>query len=143
MVLLPNDHPLTKKAKLHHDDLLDENVLLLGEGHCFRDQVMAACPGLRQTFANGDRLLQSVVEGSSLETLKHMVASKLGITILPLSAAQVAPYGDGVLCIRPFAIPPTRTVALAWRTSFPRHQAIDVISKAIKAAAPELTASTA
>ena len=72
-----------------------------------------------------------------------MVVSKLGITILPLSAAQVAPYGDGVLCIRPFAIPPTRTVALAWRTSFPRHQAIDVISKAIKAAAPELTASNA
>ncbi|RNL59535.1 hydrogen peroxide-inducible genes activator [Zhongshania marina] len=142
VVLLPNDHPLTKKAELQHEDLLNENVLLLGEGHCFRDQVMAACPGLRQTFANGDRLLQSVVEGSSLETLKHMVVSKLGITILPLSAAQVAPYGDGVLCTRPFANPPTRTVALAWRTSFPRHQAIDVISKAIKAAAPAFAANS-
>ena len=140
VVLLPCDHPLAQKTALHQDDLLNENVLLLGEGHCFRDQVMAACPGLRQTFANGDRLLQSVVEGSSLETLKHMVVSKLGITILPLSAAQVAPYGDGVLCTRPFVDPsPTRTVALAWRASFPRHQAVDVISRAIKASAAALT----
>ncbi len=140
VVLLPCDHPLAQKTALHQDDLLNENVLLLGEGHCFRDQVMAACPGLRQTFANGDRLLQSVVEGSSLETLKHMVVSKLGITILPLSAAQVAPYGDGVLCTRPFVDPsPTRTVALAWRASFPRHQAVDVISRAIKASAVALT----
>jgi LysR family hydrogen peroxide-inducible transcriptional activator len=144
VVLLPCDHPLTQKKTLLHSDLHNENVLLLGEGHCFRDQVMAACPGLRQTFANGDRLLQSVVEGSSLETLKHMVVSKLGITILPLSAAQIAPYGDGVLCTRPFADPaPTRTVALAWRASFPRHQAVDVISQAIKAAAPAAMKSTA
>jgi LysR family hydrogen peroxide-inducible transcriptional activator len=144
VVLLPCDHPLAKKKTLLHSDLHNENVLLLGEGHCFRDQVMAACPGLRQTFANGDRLLQSVVEGSSLETLKHMVVSKLGITILPLSAAQIAPYGDGVLCTRPFADPaPTRTVALAWRASFPRHQAVDVISQAIKAAAPAAMKSTA
>ncbi|CAA0102746.1 Hydrogen peroxide-inducible genes activator [Zhongshania aliphaticivorans] len=139
VVLLPYDHPLSSKSELHHDDLIHENILLLGEGHCFRDQVMAACPGLQQTFANGDRLLQSVVEGSSLETLKHMVVSKLGITILPRSAAQVAPYGDGILCTRPFATPPTRTVALAWRTSFPRHQAIDIVSKAIKAAVPQLS----
>jgi LysR family hydrogen peroxide-inducible transcriptional activator len=141
VVLLPSDHPLAKKSALHHDDLINENVLLLGEDHCFRDQVMAACPGLSQTFSNGDRLLQSVVEGSSLETLKHMVVSKLGITILPLSAAQVAPYGNGVLCTRPFANPPSRTVALAWRASFPRHQAVDIISKAIKATAPDFAVS--
>jgi LysR family hydrogen peroxide-inducible transcriptional activator len=141
VVLLPSDHPLAKNSALHHDDLINENVLLLGEDHCFRDQVMTACPGLSQNFSNGDRLLQSVVEGSSLETLKHMVVSKLGITILPLSAAQVAPYGKGVLCTRPFANPPSRTVALAWRASFPRHQTVDIISKAIKATAPDFAVS--
>ncbi len=143
VVLLPLDHPLAKKTAIRNSDLEGENVLLLGEGHCFRDQVMAACPGLGKNPSKNDLLLQSVVEGSSLETLKHMVVSKLGITILPMSAAQVAPYGKGVLCTRPFANPPTRTVALAWRASFPRHRAIDVISQAIKAAAPGLTTASA
>lgn len=143
VVLLPSDHPLARKTHINNSDLENENVLLLGEGHCFREQVMEACPGLRKNVTQDQRLLQSVVEGSSLETLKHMVVSKLGITILPKSAAQVAPYGKGVLCTRPFDKPPCRTVALAWRASFPRHQAIDVVSRSIKAVAPELTAHAA
>lgn len=143
VVLLPGDHPLAKKTTINNSDLESETVLLLGEGHCFRDQVMEACPNLRKNVSRDERLLQSVVEGSSLETLKHMVVSKLGITILPMSAAQVAPYGEGVLCTRPFTRPPTRTVALAWRASFPRHQAVDVVSQAIKAAAPGLTTANA
>ena len=95
-------------------------------------------------MAKSDRLLQSVVEGSSLETLKHMVASKLGISILPLSAAQIGTYGGGLLCTRPFAgTPPTRQIALAWRASFPRHQAIDVISRAVKQISAQLPATAA
>ena len=57
-----------------------ENVLLLGEGHCFRDQVIDACPALSQSIYDRDNL---VAEGSSLETLRHMVASGLGVTVLP------------------------------------------------------------
>ncbi len=133
VVVMPGDHPLAKLDKIPQKKLAQETVLLLGEGHCFRDQVLAACPALRTSLNNADAQLQSVVEGSSLETLKHMVASNLGITVLPLSAAQVAPYGEGMLAIRPFADPqPRRTVALAWRASFPRHQAIDVLSQAIR-----------
>ncbi len=110
---------------------------MLDEGHCFRDQVLAACPGLRKSISHGDAQLQSVVEGSSLETLKHMVASRLGITVLPLSAAQIIPYGKDTLAIRPFVDPaPQRIVALAWRASFPRHQAIDVVSQAIRQCPP-------
>jgi len=133
VVLMPFDHPLAKHEKITQKQLEKETVLLLGEGHCFRDQVLASCPGVRKSFDHADTQLQSVVEGSSLETLKHMVASRLGITILPLSAAQIAPYGEGMLAMRHFADPaPKRTVALAWRASFPRHRAIDVLSQAIR-----------
>ena len=133
VVVMPGNHPLAKLDKIPQKKLAQETVLLLGEGHCFRDQVLSACPALRASLNNADAQLQSVVEGSSLETLKHMVASRLGITVLPLSAAQILPYGEGMLAVRPFADPqPRRTVALAWRASFPRHQAIDVVSQAVR-----------
>ena len=133
VVVMPGDHPLARYDRIPQRQLAEETVLLLGEGHCFRDQVLTACPALRTSLSNADAQLQSVVEGSSLETLKHMVASRLGITVLPLSAAQIAPYGEGTLITRAFADPqPRRTVALAWRASFPRHQAIDVVSQAIR-----------
>lgn len=133
VVMMPAEHPLAKHDSIRRETLQDETVLLLGEGHCFRDQVLEACPGLDRSLHATDPQLQSVVEGSSLETLRHMVASGLGITVLPMSAAQPGPYGTGVLAARPFAGPqPTRTVALAWRASFPRSQAIDVLSQAIR-----------
>ncbi|MFT3929440.1 MAG: hydrogen peroxide-inducible genes activator [Spongiibacteraceae bacterium] len=133
VVVMPGDHPLAQLDKIPQKKLAHETVMLLGEGHCFRDQVLNACPALRTSLTHTDTQLQSVVEGSSLETLKHMVASRLGITVLPLSAAQILPYGEGVLAVRPFADPqPRRTVALAWRASFPRHQAIDVVSQAVR-----------
>lgn len=133
VVVMPAGHPLAKLDKIPQRQLAKETVLLLGEGHCFRDQVLTACPALRTSLNNADAHLHSVVEGSSLETLKHMVASRLGITVLPLSAAQILPYGEGVLAVRPFADPqPRRTVALAWRASFPRHQAIDIVSQAVR-----------
>lgn len=140
VVVMPGDHPLAKLECITQVALEAETVLLLGEGHCFRDQVLAACPAVNRVLSNADAQLQSVVEGSSLETLKHMVASRLGITILPLSAAQIAPYGAGTLAIRPFAAPvPMRTVALAWRASFPRHRAVDVVSQAIRSCPLPLT----
>ena len=72
-----------------------------------------------------------VTEGSSLETIRHMVASGLGITVLPLSAATAIKYQEDILAVRPFAPPvPFRTVALAWRVTFPRPKAIDVLSLA-------------
>ncbi|MDX9874131.1 MAG: LysR substrate-binding domain-containing protein [Spongiibacteraceae bacterium] len=133
VVLMPADHPLTKQEAIEPQQLERETVLLLGEGHCFRDQVLEACPGLGRNLHSSAEPLQSVVEGSSLETLKYMVASGLGLTILPASAAQLGTYGEGVMTTRPFTDPqPTRTVALAWRASFPRPQAIDVVSRSIR-----------
>lgn len=133
VALLPADHPLAKQKTIDMQELLNHTVLLLGEGHCFRDQVLNACPGLKNSLSNVDPGLRSMVEGGSLETLKHMVASKLGITILPQSAAQT-PYSSKVLVTRPFSgKPPTRTLALAWRKSYPRVEAIEVVRQSVAA----------
>ncbi len=133
VVVLNKDHPLAARKSITAKQLEKEQVLLLGEGHCFRDQVLEAYPSLKKSMTKSYDALQSVVEGSSLETLKYMVASGLGITILPASAAQLDQYGSGSLVARPFAnSSPKRTVALAWRASFPRHQAIEALSLAIR-----------
>lgn len=134
VVLMPHDHPLASQDAISPDDLDDQDVLLLGEGHCFRDQVLATCPHLQSTEERASQRIHTAAEGSTLETLRHMVASGLGITILPLSAAQTSLYAPNVLVTRPFTEPaPKRTLALAWRASFPRHKAIDVLRKAIQA----------
>ena len=105
----------------------------MGEGHCFRDQVLEACPGLQQAIREKSAAGNAVVEGSSLETLKHMVASGLGITVLPESAAREATYGEHTLAVRPFIDPaPRRSIALAWRVSYPRTEAIDILIEALR-----------
>ena len=133
VVLLPADHPLTAKDQITAEEMSKEQLLLLGPGPCFRDQVLESCPPLVDAITkrtdNGQPEL--VTEGSSLETIRHMVASGLGITVLPLSAATAIKYQEDILAVRPFAPPvPFRTVALAWRVTFPRPKAIDVLSLA-------------
>ncbi|MGP9831674.1 hydrogen peroxide-inducible genes activator [Marinobacter sp. NSM] len=133
VVLLPADHALTAKDQITAEEMSKEQLLLLGPGHCFRDQVLESCPPLVDAITkrtdNGQPEL--VTEGSSLETIRHMVASGLGITVLPLSAATAIKYQEDILAVRPFAPPvPFRTVALAWRVTFPRPKAIDVLSLA-------------
>lgn len=131
VVLMDHKHPLTAKSEILPQDLNDHDVLLLGKGHCFRDQVLEACPNLQPRLENTAHT-RTAAEGSSLDTLRHMVASGLGITILPLSAALASQYSNNILVTRPFASPvPQRTVALAWRASFPRHKAIDALKQAI------------
>ncbi len=133
VVLMPENHPLAGRAQIDPAELARHRVLLLGEGHCFRDQVLDACPGLQQAITDSYARGLSVLEGSSLETLKHMVASGLGITILPKSAADTSQYGRHQLLLKPFVDPaPQRTIALAWRASYPRHQAIDMLIDALK-----------
>jgi LysR family hydrogen peroxide-inducible transcriptional activator len=133
VVLLPEDHPLTRETQIDPAALARHRVLLMGEGHCFRDQVLEACNGLHQSITDSHARGQAVLEGSSLETLKHMVASGLGITVLPETAASIAQYGEDTLAVRPFTAPvPKRTIALAWRVSYPRHRAIDILIEALR-----------
>ncbi|MDI6747185.1 MAG: LysR substrate-binding domain-containing protein [Rhodocyclaceae bacterium] len=120
-VLVPTGHAWAKQKQVDADRLLDEPLLMLGRGNCFRDQVLDLCT---RAGAGGPRVL----EGSSLETIRLMVASGVGITVMPASAVDMLPKDDPLLCVRPFAAPtPTRRVGLVWRVSFPRHQAIDLL----------------
>ncbi|MFK7976033.1 MAG: hydrogen peroxide-inducible genes activator [Halioglobus sp.] len=133
VVLMAEDHPLAEKDEVDPVAVAEHRVLLLGEGHCFRDQVLEACPGLQQAIRSDYAQGHAVVEGSSLETLKHMVASGLGITVLPKTAADVVTYGERSLAVRPFIDPaPKRTIALAWRASYPRPEAIDILIDAMR-----------
>ena len=129
-VLMPANHPWTAKTSIDSALLNDKSLLLLGEGHCFRDQVLEACP----TLGKGSEINKhTTVESSSLETIRHMVASGLGISVLPLSAVDSHHYAPGVIAVRPLAPPvPFRTVAIAWRASFPRPKAIDVLADSIR-----------
>lgn len=132
VVLLPASHPLVARKTISSKLLEDEHVLLLGQGHCFRDHVLDACPAcIPKPGLEGD--LPHTVEGSSLETIRHMVVSGLGVTVLPCTAAGAHSYSQRLLSIRRFSNPvPTRTVALAWRVSFPRPKVIDVINTAVR-----------
>jgi LysR family transcriptional regulator, hydrogen peroxide-inducible genes activator len=129
---LPAEHPWRKRKSVNTHDLENENMLLLGSGHCFRDQVLQACPALNRTASGG---LAKTLESSSLETIRHMVASGVGITVLPCTATRLHSIGDDLLALRPFSNQaPYRTVSVAWRKSFPRPQAIEAIRRAILAA---------
>ncbi|MFT6958524.1 MAG: LysR family hydrogen peroxide-inducible transcriptional activator [Halieaceae bacterium] len=133
VVMAPKDHPLAKKKTISPAALARHRVLLMGEGHCFRDQVLEACPGLGRAIQHDRERGRAIIEGSSLETLKHMVAGGMGITVLPKQAADTAQYANQNLVIRPFTRPqPKRTVALAWRASYPRPEAIDILTSALK-----------
>ncbi len=130
VVLLPAAHPWNQEERIDPLRLAQENVLMLGAGHCFRDQILTLCPSCaRGTLAAG---VQETVEGSYLETIRHMVASGLGITVLPCTSAGAGRYSERLVTIRRFTAPaPRRRIALAFRTSFPRQQAVQAVRNAI------------
>lgn len=137
VVLMPKGHELAKHDEIDSDMLLEDNLLMLGPGHCFRDQVLDACSELKDIVSlpknEAEAKGRLITEGSSLETIRHMVASRLGISVLPLSAAMGSAIDADLLDVRPFKSPaPYRSVALAWRVTFPRPNAIDLLSHAAK-----------
>ena len=127
VVLMPKDHPLAAKDALQPDDLNDQQLLLLGEGHCFRDQVLEVCPEMAR-FSTPGNGMQRTFEGSSLETIRHMVASGIGLTVLPRASVADMKTTDGMLQFRHFEDPqPSRRVVILWRKSFTRKAAIDAV----------------
>jgi LysR family hydrogen peroxide-inducible transcriptional activator len=125
-LLLPVTHPWVKQKKISTAQLLEEPLLMLGPGNCFRDQVLDLCA--RASHGQSPQVLES----SSLETIRHMVASGAGVTVMPASSVDTLAKNDPLLRVRPFTEPtPTRRVGLVWRASFPRHQAIAVMRAAL------------
>lgn len=133
VVALAKTHAWAARKSIAADELAHENLLLLGSGHCFRDQVLNACPALNRSSATPGSL-QKTVEGSSLETIRLMVASGMGMTVLPASAVPAKRAAADLLTYIPFSRPvPDRRVVLASRSSFPRNAALDVIRDAVAA----------
>ena len=141
---VPSQHPLAKLSSVTTEALKNETMLLLGSGHCFRDHVLEVCPEFARFSSDAEGIRKSF-EGSSLETIKHMVAAGMGITLVPrLSVPSQAlqpskrrrdddfvkylPVQDGK-----GVPPPTRRVVLAWRRSFTRYEAIAAIRNAVYA----------
>ncbi len=143
MVAVPSTHPLAARASITAQELKAETMLLLGTGHCFRDHVLEVCPEFARFSADAEGIRKSF-EGSSLETIKHMVASGMGVTLVPrLSVPKDAlepkarrrkddpeyvkyiPFAEGDV--------PHRRVVLAWRRSFTRYEAIAALRNAIYA----------
>jgi LysR family hydrogen peroxide-inducible transcriptional activator len=130
VVATPKGHAWEKQKAVDASQLEEENVLLLSPGNCFRDQVLQTCPELNREALMAGSSLQRTLQGSSLTTIRHMVAGGIGVTVLPASSITTA--DDQLLSIRPFTEPsPVRRVILAWRRNFPRREAIEAVRKAI------------
>ena len=137
-VVVPAAHEWADRKSVRNDELDGQQLLLLGSGNCFRDQVLEACPRLQR--AEG---MSGSIEGSSLETIRHMVASGAGIAVMPSSAADPLVDREPMVKVLPFAEASGhvakpgesagvgRTVGLAWRTTFPRPKAVDAVRQAI------------
>ncbi len=125
-IVVPRGHRWIKRKSVHPDELSAEHTILLNVGHCFRDQVLDACPELNRADAHVSR-------SNSLETVRNMVASGLGVSVLPRDA-MTPKYHSKLVVPIPFSRPaPSRRIALAWRKSFPRPQAIRAIRDAVAA----------
>lgn len=120
-VAVPDQHRLAKRASVRADDLKGETVLLLEDGHCLRDQALEVCARVGVHESQDFR-------ATSLETLRQMVATGAGITLLPELASRGA-YGNARgVTIRPFARPvPVRHIGAVWRKTSARRPAIDAL----------------
>ena len=125
-VVVPHGHKWAKRKSIQPDELATEHAILLNVGHCFRDQVLDACPEL-------NRAASQVTRTNSLETVRNMVASGLGVSVLPRDA-MTPKYHSPLVVSVPFARPvPSRRIALASRKSFPRPEAIMAVRDAVLA----------
>ena len=146
LAAVPTNHPLAEKDEVTTDELKRETMLLLGSGHCFRDHVLEVCPEFARFASNAEGIRKSF-EGSSLETIKHMVAAGMGVTLVPrlsvprealLTVSRRRKSDETYIRYLPIreedgGAPPTRRVVLAWRRSFTRYEAIAALRNAVYA----------
>ena len=131
-VTVPKTHDWAQRETIESQELKQQTMLLLGSGHCFRDHVLEVCPELSR-FSHNSSGIQKTFEGSSLETIRHMVASGIGITVLP-ALAREADDTASLLRYLPFTAPaPLRRVSLVWRKSYSRSEALAAVRAAVLA----------
>lgn len=124
-VVVPQGHAWQGRGEVGSDEVAAQDVLLLKAGNCFRDQVMDACPQI----SGADN---EVRQGHSIETIRCMVASGFGLSVLP-AGALCKPYATDLLSVVPFKAPaPSRRVALAWRVGFTRPKAVEALCQAVR-----------
>ncbi|MFT5485616.1 MAG: LysR family hydrogen peroxide-inducible transcriptional activator [Paracoccaceae bacterium] len=122
LLAAPHDHRLTLKSELNRADLAGETILALAQGHRLHDQVRDLC---EQYNAN----LSLDYEGTSLDTLRHMVAMGMGLTFLPSLYVDSEIKGDGQIATLPFKTrPPSRLIGMVWRN--PSSQKDDFLALA-------------
>jgi LysR family hydrogen peroxide-inducible transcriptional activator len=125
VAVVPKTHAWATRRSIRPQELADEQVLLLDSGHCFSNQVAEACPSVQRSDSQAQH-------GTSLETIRNMVASGLGITVLP-GSADTPRYRSELLQSIPFTKPaPSRRIALAWRTRYARSAAIITLIKTVR-----------
>ena len=131
MAAVPKTHALAKRKTMSTEELKRETMLLLGTGHCFRDHVLEVCPEYARFSSNAEGIRKSF-EGSSLETIKYMVASGMGVTVVPRLSVPKEPQTH-ITYVKFTAPVPTRRVVLVWRRTFTRYEAIAALRNAIYA----------
>ena len=135
MVAVPRGHALAGRQQISSEELKKETMLLLGTGHCFRDHVLEVCPEFARFSSDAEGIRKSF-EGSSLETIRYMVASGMGITVVPQLSVRSWSRNDrdAPVVYLPFEAPvPSRRVVLVWRRSFTRYEAIAALRNALYA----------
>ncbi len=131
LAAVPRSHRLAQRDSVTAEELKNETMLLLGTGHCFRDHVLEVCPEYAR-FASDAEGIRKSFEGSSLETIKYMVASGMGITVVPRLSVPAEPQPH--VAYVPFSEPvPSRRIVLAWRRTFPRYEAIAALRNCVYA----------
>jgi LysR family transcriptional regulator, hydrogen peroxide-inducible genes activator len=135
MVAVPTTHAMAKLKSVSAEALKLETMLLLGTGHCFRDHVLEVCPEYARFSSDADGI-RKTFEGSSLETIKYMVASGMGVTVVPQLSVPLDMVTSPHVRYIPFSgNAPTRRVVLAWRRTFTRYEAIAALRNAVYACA--------
>ncbi|SJN57497.1 Hydrogen peroxide-inducible genes activator [Vibrio ruber DSM 16370] len=129
---VPADHPWAKSEQLDMSNLKGQTVLMLGDGHCLRDQALGFC------FAAGAKDDERF-KATSLETLRNMVAAGGGITLLPELSLPGCREKDGVCYLKAFNPIPSRTLALVYRPGSPLRQRFETLAGVIRQRLNELS----
>ncbi|WP_179378560.1 hydrogen peroxide-inducible genes activator [Jannaschia marina] len=126
LVVMPSDHPLGARAVVERGDLRGETVMTLEAGHRLHDTVADLCA---ETGAH----LSLDYEGTSLDTLRQMVATGLGLSVLPALYVRSEVAREDLVTARPLADPaPGRDIGMVWRKTSARGAAYDTLAAAIR-----------